>query len=102
MARVPEIGFALQRGFHGCVNAATGAVFVLFGGTIAVCARCLGIYLGAAVGLVVCTSRQVAWRWLLVAVAMNVADWIAELAGMHGNWMVARLALGFTGGALYW
>ncbi len=77
--------------------------FVLFGGTVAVCARCLGIYLGAAVGLLVRVSRRVAWGWLVAAVAGTLVDWFGELAGMHGNWMFVRFALGValgTAGAM--
>ena len=63
------------------------------------CARCLGIYLGAAVGLFVRVSRQIAWRWLMAGVALNLADWFAEFARLHGNWMFARFALGIALGA---
>jgi hypothetical protein len=54
----------------------------------------LGIYLGAAIGLLLCVPREVAWRLLLGAGAINLVDWIAEVGGLHGNWMLARLALG--------
>jgi uncharacterized membrane protein len=96
VASVPEIGFALQHGFSLVCHQRPERSFILFGGSVAVCARCLGIYLGAAAGLLLRVSRRVAWRWMLVAAAMNVADWIAELAGMHGNWMLARFALGIA------
>ena len=58
------------------------------------CARCLGIYLGAAAGLAVRVPRHLAWRWLLAAAALNLADCCAELAGWHGNWLAVRGVLG--------
>lgn len=96
MARWPEVGFALQRGFALVCHQQAERSFALFGGTVAVCARCLGVYLGAALGLLSRVSRTVAWRWLIVAVAINVLDWFAELGGVHGNWMGVRFALGIA------
>jgi len=40
--------------------------------------------------------RRVARRWLFVAGLVNAADWFAEFAGLHGNWMFARFALGIA------
>ncbi|MGA9567392.1 MAG: DUF2085 domain-containing protein, partial [Candidatus Korobacteraceae bacterium] len=93
-ARTPEIAFALQRGFGLVCHQQAERSFLLLGGTVAVCARCLGIYLGAAVGLLVSIPRRMAWRFLQVAAALNLIDWLAELSGLHGNWMFARFALG--------
>ena len=93
---IPMLGFAIQRGFALVCHQRAERSFVLFGGSVAVCARCLGIYLGTAAGLLVRVSRRMAWRWLITAVAMNFVDWTAEFAGMHGNWMFARFALGFA------
>jgi uncharacterized membrane protein len=98
-AQSPALALALQRGFALVCHQNPGRSFVLFGAPVAVCARCLGIYFGAAVGLVINTSRRLAMRRLLVAVAFNLADWIAELAGLHGNWTLARCALGLALGA---
>ena len=99
LAHSPEIGFALQRGFALVCHQQAERSFFLFGGSVAVCARCLGIYLGAAAGSLLRVSRRVAWRWLIAAVAINVVDWAAELSGLHGNWMGVRFALGLTLGA---
>ena len=96
MPRWPEIGLALQRAFTLVCHQKPERSFILFGGTVAVCARCLGIYLGSAVGLLLRVPRQLAWRWLLVAVALNLVDWAVELSGVHCNWMFARCALGFA------
>jgi uncharacterized membrane protein len=96
MARAPEIAFALQRGFALVCHQQPERSFILFGGAVAVCARCLGIYVGATIGLVMNTSRRLATQLLVVAVAVNLGDWVAELAGLHGNWMFARFAFGFA------
>ncbi len=104
MARAPEIGFALQRGFALVCHQQPERSFFLFGGSVAVCARCLGIYLGSALGLLLPVSQKLAWRCLLAAGSFNLIDWLAELTGLHGNWMFARfalgLALGMTGAML--
>ena len=90
----PLLGFVLQRGFALVCHQQPERSFFLFGGSVAVCARCVGIYLGAAVGLLVCVPRRVAMQLLMVTVTVNAIDWCAELAGLHGNWMLARFALG--------
>jgi len=48
------------------------------------------------VGLLVRVPRAIAMRWLTAAVVLNLVDWSAEIAGLHGNWMLARLALGIA------
>jgi uncharacterized membrane protein len=96
---MPILGFALQRGFALVCHQRPDRSFVMFGGSVAVCARCLGIYLGAAVGLLLSVPRGVASRCVIAAVTINMVDWLAEIAGIHGNWMFVRFALGFTLGA---
>jgi uncharacterized membrane protein len=71
----------------------------MFGAPIAVCARCLGIYLGATIGLLLRTSRRIAFRLLIAAAAFNFLDGAAELASLHGNWMATRFVLGLLLGA---
>ena len=96
MARAPEIGLALQRGFSLVCHQQPERSFVLFGGSVAVCARCLGIYLGAAAGLLIRLQRQLPKQLLIFAVAINAIDWISEFIGIHGNWMSLRFGLGFA------
>jgi uncharacterized membrane protein len=95
-AHSPAFALALQRAFALVCHQQPERSFYLFGGTVAVCARCLGIYLGAAIGLLMRVPRRVAMQLLIVAVAVNAGDWLAELVGLHGNWMWARFALGIT------
>jgi len=74
--------------------------FGIFGAPIAVCARCLGIYLGSALGLLLRTSRRIALHLLLAAVALNALDWLAEAARLYSNWLTARFVLGLALGAV--
>ena len=99
LAHSPELGLALQRGFALVCHQQPERSFALFGVAVAVCARCLGIYLGAAAGSLLRIPRHVACRLLIAAVALNLVDWAAELSGLHGNWMGVRFALGLTLGA---
>ena len=91
---IPMLGFALQRSFALVCHQQPERSFFLFGGSVAVCARCLGIYLGAALGLLICVPRRVAMQLLLVTLTANAIDWFAELVGLHGNWMLVRFAFG--------
>jgi|SRR5664279_5369243 len=95
----PVLGLAAQRAFALVCHQHADRSFVLFGGTVAVCARCLGIYLGAAMGLLLRMPRQFAERLLLAAAAINLTDWLAEIAGLHGNWTFTRFALGLVLGS---
>jgi uncharacterized membrane protein len=95
----PAFGLALQYGFSLVCHQRGERSFLMLGGSVAVCARCLGIYLGAALGTLLRVPRELAWRLLLGAATTNALDWSAELAGLHGNWMLARFALGLTLGA---
>ena len=93
------VGVALERGFALVCHQRPERSFWILGAPVAVCARCLGIYLGAAIGLLLRTSRRVAMSWLMIAAAINALDAVTELAGLHGNWMLARFALGVALGA---
>ena len=93
------IAFALQRGFALVCHQRPERSFFIFGAQVAVCARCLGIYLGAAVGLLFRTSRRLALQLLTIAAALNLLDAATEFAGLHGNWMGMRFALGLALGA---
>ena len=93
------IGLAMQRGFALVCHQRPERSFSLFGGSVAVCSRCLGIYLGAALGLMFRTSRTIALRLLIAAAVLNLLDAGSELAGLHGNWLGVRFALGLALGA---
>lgn len=93
------MGLALERGFAIVCHQRPDRSFWIFGAEMAVCSRCLGIYLGAAVGLLFRTSRRMALRLLIAAAALNLLDGMTELAGLHGNWLVVRFVFGLLLGA---
>ncbi len=93
------IGLALQRGFALVCHQRPERSFWIFGAPVAVCARCLGIYLGAAIGLLLRMSRRMALRLLIGAAALNLLDVATEFAGLHGNWLGTRFVLGLALGA---
>ncbi len=97
--RIPVIAFAMDRALFLVCHQLPARSFWIFGAPVAICARCLGIYLGAALGLLLRTSRFVAMRLLVVAAFLNLLDAVTEVAGWHGNWMMARFVLGFALGA---
>ncbi len=70
--------------------------FWLAGAPVAVCARCLGIYLGAAAGAWFTMSRRSALFILMTAAAVNALDLVAEAAQLHGNWPGLRFTLGLA------
>jgi uncharacterized membrane protein len=90
------LGFELQRGFALVCHQRPERCFWIFGAPIAVCARCLGIYLGAAIGLLMRTSRRIAVRLLIAAALINGLDAVSEVVGFHGNWMGVRFGLGLS------
>jgi uncharacterized membrane protein len=99
----PAIGFALYRGFAIVCHQRPERSFWISGASVAVCSRCLGIYFGAAAGLLFRASRRIAMRLLIAATAFNLFDAMTELAGLHGNWLLIRFACGLllgTAGAL--
>jgi uncharacterized membrane protein len=93
------LALALDRGFALICHQRPERSFWLFGGAVAVCARCLGIYLGAAVGLLFRTSRTLALRLLIAAAALNLLDAGTELVGLHDNWLAVRFVFGSILGA---
>jgi uncharacterized membrane protein len=71
--------------------------FVVAGSAVAVCVRCLGIYWGAALGMMVRLRRA---RWLLVVgVVLNLVDVVTGVLHWHGNAPLVRFFLGLMLGA---
>src|SRR5580704_8254734 len=66
--------------------------FVLDGSPVAVCVRCLGIYWGVAVGMVLRMKR--ARGLLAVAMLLNVLDVASSALHLHGNLPLSRFLLG--------
>lgn len=93
------IGLVFERGFALVCHQRPKRSLWIFGGSVAICSRCLGIYLGATLGLLFRTARTIAVRVLIAATALNLLDAATELAGLHGNWLAVRFALGLVLGA---
>ena len=76
----------------------------LFGAPAALCARCLGLYLGAAAGAWLRAPRHILLPAVATALTLNLVDVLTESIGLHGNWIPTRFAfgllLGTTLGAL--
>jgi uncharacterized membrane protein len=68
--------------------------FWILGAPVAVCARCLGIYIGAAAGPWIPAPRQVLLSGLALFAALNLGDVLTEAAAWHGNWKLTRFLLG--------
>lgn len=90
----PFIALVSERAFALVCHQHPERSLEIFGGHVAVCARCLGIYLGAAIGAVFVLARRTTFCLLLLAAALNFADVVSEAANLHGNWMPLRLTLG--------
>jgi uncharacterized membrane protein len=73
--------------------------FWIAGAPVAVCTRCLGIYLGAVAGAGITAPRRLVLGVLAAAILASVLDFLAESAGMHGNWPAVRFVLGGIVGA---
>ncbi|MGH9603874.1 MAG: DUF2085 domain-containing protein [Terriglobales bacterium] len=93
--------FAIVQFFSVVCHQDAARSFWIAGAPVAVCARCLGIYLGAVAGTWI-NARRRTILWLLFAtVLVSVLDYLAEAAGLHGNWPLMRFALGGILGASF-
>lgn len=95
----PLGAWAIREFFSRVCHQEAARSFWLWGAPVAVCARCLGIYLGAAAGAWFGWQRRAAVRFLAVAAAVNGLDVVTEAAGLHGNWMDVRFIFGLALGA---
>ncbi len=66
--------------------------FVVDGSPVAVCVRCLGIYWGFALGMVLRMKR--ARSLLAMAMLLNVLDVASSALHLHGNLPLTRFLLG--------
>lgn len=73
--------------------------FLIQGSPAAVCVRCLGIYCGAALGMLPTLRRAPAVRLLGLAVLLNLLDLTSGTLHWHGNLVWTRFLLGLLLGA---
>ena len=90
----PLAAFAIWQFFSPVCHQDPARSFWILGAPLAVCARCLGIYLGAAVGAWIPAPRRVLLSGLALFAALNLADVLTEAAALHGNWKLTRFLLG--------
>jgi len=92
------IAYFLRRCFALVCHQDPQRSFWLAGAPIAICVRCLGIYLGASMGTFVRVSRAWAMRLCALAAAANLLDVAAESIGLYGNHPLPRFLLGVAAG----
>ena len=90
----PLFTFAIWQFFSLVCHQDPARSFWIAGAPVAVCARCLGIYLGVAAGAWVPAERKLLLRALVLVLAASLVDFLAEAAGLHVNWPLVRFALG--------
>lgn len=93
---LPLAAWSITQFFSFACHQDPARSFWIAGAPMAVCARCLGIYLGAAAGAWLRIARRQALRFLLAAAAVNALDVLTETTGLHGSWVDLRLASGFA------
>lgn len=97
-AGYPIIYLSLHSFFSHVCDEQPQRSFFIGGVAVAVCARCLGIYLGTASGALLSLWRRPSARFakscFWIAAAANLLDVGAETLRLHGNMPVMRLLLG--------
>src|ERR1700761_8410929 len=72
LAWTHRIAATLVRGFFSSLcHQNPDRSFLIRGVPVAVCARCLGIYLGVVAGMLLPCKPATAMRWLAIALALN-------------------------------
>jgi uncharacterized membrane protein len=108
-ARHPLVALAVRGFFSSVCHEDRARSLLVRGKPVAVCIRCLGIYLGGALGSAIGLARGTAERVnkvdvnqktvryaLLSAALLNAFDWIAESLRWHGNQPFPRFLLGMS------
>jgi uncharacterized membrane protein len=88
----PVAALLIRNFFSGLCHQDPSRSFVLDGSPVAVCVRCLGIYWGVAVGMMLRMKR--ARGLLAVAMLLNVLDVASSGLHLHGNLPLTRFLLG--------
>ncbi|MDP9269120.1 MAG: DUF2085 domain-containing protein [Acidobacteriota bacterium] len=99
LATSPLLNISIRNFFSIVCHQDAARSFWIAGAPMAVCVRCLGVYLGAVVGAVVPLRRAVALRLVAAAVGFNALDVAAEAFGRHGNLPAMRFGFGLALGA---
>lgn len=98
----PGAEAVLTKAFHTLCHQLPSRSFAIDGTPLAVCHRCIGIYLGLAVGVVLFPLVRTAsarWarhdRWVLLAAVLPATlDWGGDVLGVWSNTAGTRVATG--------
>ncbi|MBI2678989.1 MAG: DUF2085 domain-containing protein [Candidatus Koribacter versatilis] len=111
LATSPLLSLSIRKFFSIVCHQDPARSFWIAGAPIAVCVRCLGIYLGGALGSagvpgsprlqsgVAWASRPRLLASLAITAALNALDVAAEWTGLHDDLPAMRFALGIALGA---
>ncbi len=92
--------FAILQFFSVVCHQDPARSFWIAGAPVAVCTRCLGIYLGGMAGAWINAPRRLILGLLTVAILVSLLDYFAEAVGMHGNEPALRFVLGGSLGTI--
>ena len=92
------VAYFLRRCFALVCHQDPARSFWIAGAPLAICVRCLGIYLGVSAGAFLRTTREFALKLCAAGLALNVLDIVAEAAALHGNLPLPRFLLGLAAG----
>jgi len=95
-AKHPVMALFIRSFFSRVCHQDAARSFVMEGSPVAVCVRCLGIYCGVALGMLLRPERASGLRWLAVAMLLNLLDVGSEAMHLHGSMPVMRLLLGLV------
>jgi uncharacterized membrane protein len=95
----PLTALLIRNFFSNLCHQRPGRSFMVQGAPAAVCVRCLGIYCGAALGMLPALGRSTSVRLLGLALLLNLLDVSSEMLHWHGELGWARFLLGLLLGA---
>jgi uncharacterized membrane protein len=99
---------AIMHGFSPLCHQLPSRSPVLYGGQIAICDRCVGIYLGLVVGIATVGGAHRLWvrlgardRFVLLGSLVPMAvDWIGPILGLWNNGPISRALTGLVFGVV--
>jgi uncharacterized membrane protein len=102
-AQHPLAALAVRSLYSGLCHQDPARSFTINGWPAAVCVRCLGIYLGAALGVIAAPywrlRREFARQICCAAALLNLLDALTEILRLHGDLPLPRFFFGALLGA---
>jgi uncharacterized membrane protein len=90
----PPIALLVRSFFSRLCHQDPARSFVVDGSPVAVCVRCLGIYCGAALAILLGMGKVPARRLLAIALLLNLLDVATAALLWHGDLPLPRFLLG--------